>query len=41
MFDLRESYRIAQEQRNASNRRIEELQDELARCCKNEYDWST
>ena len=35
MFDLRESCRIAQEQRNASNRHIEELQDILARCCKN------
>lgn len=28
MFDLRESCRIAQEQRNVSNRRIEELQDD-------------
>ena len=41
MFDLRESCRIAQGQRNASNRHIEELQDMLARCCKNEDDVPT
>lgn len=41
MIDLRESCRIAQEQRNASNRHIEKLQDMLAQCCKNEDDGST
>ena len=35
MFDLRESCRITQGQRNASNRHIEKLQDMLVRCCKN------